>query len=114
MPDTNKLQNITDAAVAIRKAQASLMQASRTCTDPVSSAKITAEYTHLNSMFQQLQHALAITDDAAFNAATNLLKQSAESFQADEDQLKAIIGDVKTAASVVGYIEQAVSVLMTM
>jgi len=112
MPATDKIKNITSAAASIRQAQASLMQASRLCSDPVKSAKIFAEYNHLDSALTQLLHTLAITDDAAFSAATTLLKQSAQSFQSDQTQLQAIIDDAKTAASVVSYITQAVGFIM--
>src|SRR5574340_84178 len=104
MPSDTQKQSLLDAVTKIRLAEQLLVQASRATSDSGKLTQISIEYNQLDSFLSQLLHAQAIADDADFAAAATSLKQQAATLQADENDIKKIVTDVKTAAQIAGYI----------
>lgn len=111
MPDPKKIKALSDAMAKIRKAQQTLMQASRKEIDPTLIQNIRMEYQHLDSVLAQMLQTMAIADDAAFKGATNSLKQCAKALAIEKNYLVSIINDVQLAANIVGYIAQATALI---
>lgn len=109
--DAQKKQNLLDAVTNIRSAELSLKQASQTTADPGTLTKISIEFNHLDSFLSQILHIQAIADDKDFASATIALKQQAATLQADENNIKKIVNDVKVSAQIVGYIAQAIALI---
>jgi len=97
--------------MAIRSAEQLLVQASRATSDPATLTKISIEYNQLDSFLSQLLRAQAISDDAEFSNATAALKNQASMLDADEQDIKKIIDNVATAAKIVGYIAEAMTII---
>ena len=109
MPTSSQQTNISDAITSIRSAENILTQQIRVEEDTLTAIKLTNEFTNLESILSQLLHAQNSADDASFAAATASLKTGADVLQADEAIIKKIIGDVATAAKLIGYITQALT-----
>ena len=106
MPTLNQQTNVASAIDAIRSAEALLTQQIREATDTLTAVKLTNEYNNLDSYLSQLLHAQNTADDAAFANATAALKSQTGGLQADENSIKDIVADVKTASTIIGYIVQ--------
>jgi hypothetical protein len=100
-------QNLAQIVSNIRAAQQLLLQAQRSIGDPATLMKINTEYQALDSYLSQVLNAQATSDDQLFQTATNALKGQASSLEQEEAHIKAIIGDVETAAKILGFIAQA-------
>lgn len=109
MATLNQQTNIASAIAAIRSAENLLTQQIRVATDLLAAIKLTNEYNSLDSYLSQLLHAQNSTDDLTFANATLNLKSQASGLQVDETEIKTIVSDVKTAATIVGYIVQALA-----
>jgi len=107
MPTEKQKQALVDANTQIRSAEQLLKQASDAASDPGILAKIGKEYNRLDCFLYQLSHAQTIDDDDDFTSATTALKQQAATLQADQAAIEKIVGDVKTAADISGYIADA-------
>jgi hypothetical protein len=104
-------QTLLKAVEPIRSAEQLLIQASRETANPATLTKISIEYNQLDSFLSQLLHAQAIADDAEFGNATAALKKQAAMLEADEEYIKKIVSDVATAAKIIGYIAQALTLI---
>jgi len=111
MPNDTQKQSLLDAVTKIRLAEQLLVQASHATSDPATLTQISIEYNQLDSFLSQLLHAQAIADDADFASATTALKQQSATLQAEEDDFKKTINDVKTAAQIAGYIADALGII---
>jgi negative regulator of replication initiation len=111
MPTLRQQTNVAGAITAIRVAQNLLTQQIRAATDVLKAIKLTNEYNNLNSYLSQLLHAQNSADDASFADATTALQSQTNGLEADEDAIKTIIGDVQTAATIVSYITQALTLI---
>jgi hypothetical protein len=108
MPTPTQQSNVSSAIMAIRSAQNILRQQINASSDTMTAIKLTSEYSNLDSNLSQLLHAQNATDDASFTNAVAALKSPTSALQADQATIKKEIADVKTAASVVSYITQAI------
>lgn len=104
-------QNLSQIVSNIRAAEVLLLQSSRATSDPATLIKINTEYQALDSYLSQILNAQATADDQAFESAINALKLQISSLQQEESHIKAIVADVATAAQILGYISQAISVV---
>jgi hypothetical protein len=100
-------QNLAQIVSNIRAAEQLLLQAGRATADAVTLIKLNTEYQALDSYLSQVLNAQATSDDQLFQTATNALKQQASSLEQEEAHIKAITGDVETAAKILGFIAQA-------
>jgi hypothetical protein len=104
-------QSLLRAVTCVRSAETLLMQAGRDTADPAVLAKIDEEYDRLDSFLSQLLHCIAIIDDRIFADTAVTLKNEAQLLQASEDRFKAIGIGVNTAAQIVGFITEALSLV---
>lgn len=111
MPTLTQQTNIASAIAAIRAAEEILTRQNRLATDVLTSIKLTHEYSNLDSYLSQLLHAQNSADDVGFANATAALQSQVSGLQADENAIKAIVGDFQTAASIIDYISQAVTLI---
>jgi negative regulator of replication initiation len=111
MPTLSKQTNIAGAIASIRVAENLLTQQIRAATDTLTAIKLTNEYHNLDSYLSQLLHAQNSADDASFADATAALQSQASGLEADQAAIRAIVGDVQTAASIVNYITQALTLI---
>ncbi len=111
MPTLNQKTDIAGAIAAIRAAENLLTQQLHAATDVLAAIKLTHEYNNLDSYLSELVHAQNAADDLSFGNATVYLKSQASGLQVDEAAIKAIVGDVETAATIVSYITKAVALI---
>ena len=111
MPTADQKKSLLDAITQIRAAEKLLLDESRSTSDPVKLIQINTEYQHLDSYLSQIVHAQALADDSLFNGATASLKKQVKALVADEDAMKAVVDDAKTAAKIAGFIAKAVEAL---
>lgn len=109
MPNPDQQTNITAAISAIRSAEDALTTQIRATSDALVAIKLTHEFNNLDSYLSQLLHAQNAADDAAFTDATKALQTQATGLKAAEASIQAVVKDVATAATIVGYITQALA-----
>jgi hypothetical protein len=108
MPTPIQQSNVTNAIMAIRGAQNILNQQINASSDTTTAIELKSQSDNLDLNLSKLLHAQNATDDASFTSAIAALKSPTSALQADEATIKKEIADVKTAASVVSYITQAI------
>lgn len=109
MADKARKEALQKAISDVESARKLVKKAGRESTDPEAAMKLADEHAELDAFLSQLQHALALANDAEFTQVTAALKKEAALLQARADHLKKIIKDVGTAGKVVGFIAQAAS-----
>jgi phenylpyruvate tautomerase PptA (4-oxalocrotonate tautomerase family) len=90
---------------------ADLLNAARASTDAVVLMKINSEYGAVQSIVSQATQAQMAADDDLFAQAIAGLKVQATMLTNMEAQIAAIVADVATAAKIVGYITQAITLI---
>jgi hypothetical protein len=111
MAHDEQKQLLFKSVSCLRSAQVKLMQASRSSNDPVVLAKINNEYSQLDSFLTQTLHCIAVDDDQIFADSTGALKSQATVLQSEEEEFKAVVAKVDTAAEIVACIAEAVSLI---
>ena len=108
MPTPDQQNSIASAVAAIRAAEDLLTAQIRVATDSLAAIKLTHEFNNLDTFLSQLLHAQNSADDAVFADACAALQAQADGLNADEEAIRRVVTDVATAASIIGYIAEAV------
>jgi hypothetical protein len=88
-----------------------ILTAARASTDTTAILKLQNEYAATQTLVNQAAQAQVAADDSLFGQAVTGLKAQATMLTDMEDQINAVVKDVETAATIVGYIAQAVTLI---
>jgi hypothetical protein len=109
MPTTDQQSALAGAIDAIRSAEMLLTAQIRTADDTLLAIKLTHEYNNLDSFLSGLLHLQNVTDDVTFATATSAFKSAAAGMKDDQDAIDDIVGDVKVAGQIIGYLVKALA-----
>jgi hypothetical protein len=101
------LQMLMKAAKDIEEAEAVIVAASNDTWDIDELTRLEEAHLQLDGLLTALIKAQEISDDADFAVAAVNLKLLAAELQSDEAGIKKIVGNIATAAQIVGYAIQA-------
>lgn len=113
MPTGDQKQNVAAALQQIRFAEQALddLIANTSGTDNL--VALSSVYDQLTTAAASLIRAQTTSDDVVFEQVTTNLKAQAKALAASEDSIKKIVKDMNAAGKVLGFIAQAVSIVVT-
>ncbi len=113
MPTDVQKQNVADALEQIRQAEMTLDDLIANTSGTGNLRAISSVYDDLNSAAAKLIRAQTITDDNIFDQVITNLKVQAKALETSEDSIRKIVTDMTIAGKVLGYIAQAVTIILT-
>lgn len=107
MPTQDQQSNLANAIAQIRNAQTLLQQQIDIEVDTRTAAILTNKHIVFGSYLSSLLQTQNLSDDASFTGMAQALQKQDTALKAESADIQALVADVKTAASIVGYITQA-------
>lgn len=102
---------LADLVTQLSTLLSQLLNAARAATDSTVILQINTEYGAVQSIVIQATQAQMATDDALFAQSIVGLKAQATMLTNMEKQISAIVADTATAAKIIGYITQAITLI---